>query len=66
MASKHSSVQHSACGATITLSIVSRGLAGSTGSCSKTSMPAPAIVPERRASIRAVSSATGPRAMFTK
>jgi len=50
----------------MTLSIVSSGLDGSTGSCSKTSSPAPAMMPARKASMRAASSATGPRAMFTK
>ena len=42
---KHSSVQHSECGVTITLSIASSGLSASTGSCSNTSSAAPAMRP---------------------
>ena len=66
MAWKHSSVQHSACGVTITLSMPSSGFAGSTGSCSNTSSPAPAILPARSTSIRAGSSTIGPRATLMK
>src|SRR5258707_193937 len=39
---KHSSVQHSECGVTMTLSMTSRGFSGSTGSCSNTSSAPPA------------------------
>ena len=50
---KHSSVQQSAWGETITLSSASNGSAGSIGSCSNTSSPAPAI----RRSVRCFVSA---------
>ena len=63
---KHSSVQHSECGVTITLSIASSGLSGATGSCSNTSSAAPAMRPSRSASISAASSTMGPRATLMK
>ena len=49
-----------------TLGRASRGLAGSGGSWAKTSSPAPAIVPPRRASRRAPSSTSSPRAVLIR
>lgn len=54
-------VADATCGVSSTLSIVSSELAGSGGSCSRTSRPAAAIWPVRRASIRAGSSTVDPR-----
>ena len=63
---KHSSVQHSEWGVTITWSIASSGLSGAIGSCSNTSSAAPAIRRARNASISAASSTMGPRATLMK
>ena len=53
-------------GATMTLFILSKGLLGSTGSCSKTSSPAPRIFPSFNACMRSGSLTTDPLHTFTK
>src|SRR5262249_48697210 len=55
-----------ACGVAITFGKRSSGLAGSVGSCSNTSSPAPAIQPDSRARVSAVSSTTPPRQQLTR
>ena len=54
------------CGVITTLSRVSSGFVAAGGSTSITSMPAPAIRPDRTASKSAVSSTTAPRDRLTK
>ncbi len=58
-------VRPEAWGVTITWRISQSGLSGGNGSVAKTSRPAPASRPERRAATRAASSTRSPRPTFT-